>query len=304
MKHLIKLCVLLAIATTVVMVLSVPKDPRGSYYMPQAAAATSPGGGMAGSPHDFSGQTVTATGYSSHSGTYSGYSTTVTTGMCTYCHTPHHALSTLLLWNQTLSTAEYSWDVPETTSGTKFPTFTGNTYMGPTAKCLSCHDGTVAVGDFNLFEGKGVSQGGVVSSATDYIAGNFQIAGDQQFNSIQQPNGSAGNFAGNHPVAMPYPLSQTPNTYNTVTNGSPGAGFVSTEWVSNPAAVGIALYNDDGSQHITSGAVSGKTGIECSSCHDVHNDSGVQDNYLVLGKLSGNSSTGASAYICLKCHIK
>jgi len=280
MKRASKLSVALATAMLVTM-LTAP-----------AWAGRAPGSGMAGSPHDFSGDTVTVT-------SHSGSSYTGTVGMCTYCHTPHHALSTLLLWNQQLSTTTYSWDVPATTSGTQFPTFTGNTYLGPTAKCLSCHDGTVAVGDLNLFEDKGIGVGGTVPSATGGLSGSFQIAGDTQFNSIQAPNGSRGNFAGNHPVAMPYPYNQVANTYNLVTTGAynGGAGFNPSEWVAQPT---LPLFNDSRGQVITAGAVPGSTGIECSTCHDVHNGPLVQDNYLVLGLLTGNTSS----YICLKCHIK
>ena len=49
-------------------------------------------------------------------------------GLCTFCHTPHKALSTLLLWNHTLSTNSFRWDMAATTAGTTFPTFKGDTY--------------------------------------------------------------------------------------------------------------------------------------------------------------------------------
>ncbi len=42
--------------------------------------------------------------------------------LCVACHTPHHANSTLLLWNHVLSALSYSWsDATETTGGTKLP---------------------------------------------------------------------------------------------------------------------------------------------------------------------------------------
>ena len=46
-----------------------------------------------------------------------------------------------------------------TEAGTTLPSFTGNGYSGPTAKCLSCHDGSQAVGDFNLFDETGEAVG-------------------------------------------------------------------------------------------------------------------------------------------------
>ena len=54
-----------------------------------------PGTGIAGTAHDFSN-----IGHRRKRGAF-------TTGECTFCHTPHQALSTLLLWNHTLSTTTY-----------------------------------------------------------------------------------------------------------------------------------------------------------------------------------------------------
>lgn len=60
---------------------------------------------------------------------------------CIYCHAPHNALSTTPLWNQTLSTNP-SIVYPTATANPGTPTTVGRTSM----LCLSCHDGTVAVG--------------------------------------------------------------------------------------------------------------------------------------------------------------
>ncbi len=68
-------------------------------------------------------------------------------GMCTTCHTPHQARSTNLLWNHTLLSTEYEWDVPATTAGTTYPRFKGDTYKGASTKCLSCHDGLMSSTD-------------------------------------------------------------------------------------------------------------------------------------------------------------
>lgn len=226
-----------------------------------AIAWAAPGDGIAGTDHDFS---------SKGGGV----------GLCTFCHTPHKALSTLLLWNHTLSTNTFKWDVPSTTAGTTYPTFKGDTYKGPTAKCLSCHDGSVAVGDIAWWlEGKPAILDNTKHGAGD----NMNI-------------GLGGNMAGNHPVAMPYPYLQAKNKYNAVETGT---GFTSNEWVSDPTANKIRLFNDDGAGNITAGVVAAKTGMECSSCHDPHNKASVDDLFL-LGTLKGTTT----AYICLKCHIK
>ena len=60
---------------------------------------------------------------------------------CIYCHAPHNALSTAPLWNQTLSTNQYIL-YPGSTSTPSTPTQVGISSQ----LCLSCHDGSVAVG--------------------------------------------------------------------------------------------------------------------------------------------------------------
>jgi Doubled CXXCH motif (Paired_CXXCH_1) len=238
----------------------------------QGGTAT-PGSGLSGSAHDF-----TNAGVLAQQGSPLG-----DVGLCTFCHTPHKALSTALLWNHTLSTNNFHWDIPATTAGTLFPTFLGNTYKGPTAKCLSCHDGSVAIGDVAWFAESSQSL-----QSTKHNSGEFNV-------------GLNGNMAGNHPVAMPYPFNQTPSTYNGTTTG---AGFVPTEWVPDPttlATAKIRLFQDDGAGNITAGPTSGRAGLECSSCHDPHNKQAVEDLFL-RGKLIGN--TRASGYLCVQCHIK
>ncbi len=237
------------------------------------AAPGDPGTGLLSTAHDFSNKSVTG-----------GNSETFTTGLCAFCHTPHRAISTLLLWNHTLSTATYSWDVPKTTAGTDFPTFTGDTYKGPTAKCLSCHDGSVAIGDVAWFgEGKPAAP-----------LDTTQHTWPDPFN-VGATGGIVGSMKGNHPVAMPYPYQNLPNTYNGVTTGS---FIVPLEWQSTPLTP-VRIFNDDGSGNITAGPVTAKTGIECSSCHDPHNKASV-DDFFLRGMIGGNDTT----YICLKCHIK
>jgi doubled CXXCH motif protein len=228
-----------------------------------------PGSGLAGTAHDFTPATNTAT--------------TQPVGLCTFCHTPHRALATQLLWNHTLSISNFSWDVPTTTAGTNYARFTGDTYKGPTAKCLSCHDGTVAVGNIAWYK-----------EGNPGILNPTQHAWPDAFN-VGATDNSPGAMKGNHPVAMPYPYGNAANTYNGSTTG---AGATLTEWQSAPLA-NIRVFNDDGSGNISAGAVPGKTGIECSSCHDPHNKASVDDLFL-RGTISGSDTN----YLCLKCHIK
>jgi len=100
------------------------------------ALAATPAAGLSGTRHDFAYRTMfleTQTAAAGGPGVPGGV------GLCTYCHTPHSASSTALLWNHTLSASTFTWSEVATGGGTPYPTI-GPTYRGPTVKCLSCHD--------------------------------------------------------------------------------------------------------------------------------------------------------------------
>ncbi len=250
------------------------------FALAPAVAWGAAGDGLAGTHHDFSGGTATTGGEA------------FTTGLCTFCHTPHKALSTLLLWNHAASTnALFSWDENYTTGGTGFPGITTATYTGPTTKCLSCHDGSVAVGDIAWFgEGK----------PTTILVGGEEMTTHYHGPTDPMNVGSGGKMKGNHPVAMPYPFGGSGSTYNGVTTG---AAVVTSEFVGDPTVNNIRMFKQVAGV-ITAGTLAGSTGIECSSCHDPHNKSAKADLFL-RAQLGGNSNVaGGLGYICLACHIK
>lgn len=237
--------------------------------MPAVAFASEvpPGTGIRGSAHDFSGKTAGA----------------AVTGLCTFCHTPHRAQETRLLWNHTLSQNTYSWsDVSQTIGGTPLPTIS-QTWTGPTKFCLSCHDGSVTIGDIAWFNEKSWT-GAETLDTEKHDTGEFNIATP------------TGDMKGNHPVAHPYPFQLAPSTYNSVATGQ---SVVVSEFVADPTVKGIRLFTDQGGI-VLAGATVGSTGIECSSCHDPHNGPTVKDHPLLRGELGGDSPE----YICVKCHAK
>jgi|GEM_PF-418266 len=237
------------------------------------------------------------------------YGKTATAGLCTYCHTPHKASSTLLLWNRTMSSNTFKWDVSATTAGTALPGFSGSSYSGPSAKCLACHDGTVAIGDVGWFAGGGKTgtaslnpnKMGTVTSdnaSARFIMGyNGSLgAGDDKAAYVTEAAKAGGTAV--HPVAIPYPLNGAPNVYNGSTTG---ARLATNDFVLDPTANNIRLYSDVGGGNIVGKVLPGQTGMECSSCHDVHNKAAT-DKYFLRGKLVGSSK--ADGYICGQWHAK
>lgn len=235
---------------------------------PAVAQTAAPGAGIANTRHDF-----TATS-----------STTV--GLCTFCHTPHRAFQTKLLWNHKLSSLTYSWsDTTVTTGGTPLPTFNA-LWQGVSKNCLSCHDGTVAIGDVAWFDAQ--ANRSLDSRKHDNASDPYLIT---------YRNPGTGDLASNHPVAHPFPFQGQSSTYNGT---STGVAARQSGWQADPQSLGIRIFNDDGAGNVSAGAVVAKSGIECSSCHDPHNGTTVQDKYFLRGNLTGNSTS----YLCLKCHVK
>ncbi|MCK5606390.1 hypothetical protein KAR91_31100 [Candidatus Pacearchaeota archaeon] len=61
--------------------------------------------------------------------------------ICIFCHTPHNANPGTPLWNKKLEPTTYTlYDSTTLAASTQQPS-------GPTRLCLSCHDGTIALGD-------------------------------------------------------------------------------------------------------------------------------------------------------------
>lgn len=240
---------------------------------PVQVGAYTKGAGMVATAHDF---TFDVDGHN-----HTGYTEV---GLCTFCHTPHKAYQTRLLWNHTLPPQDYTWDITNTQGGTPLTVIAGGSagWSGPSKLCLSCHDGSVAVGDIAWFD-EGPHSGAGNEVNTKKISDTaFQV-------------GVGGDMKGNHPVAVPYPYLGATNTYHGVTTG---AGVDLTDWLPS-AGTGIRLFHDNGTL-VSAGAVAGQTGIECSSCHDPHNGPQAIGDMFLRGNLTGNDAN----YICLKCHKK
>ncbi|MBK7975444.1 MAG: hypothetical protein IPK07_19895 [Deltaproteobacteria bacterium] len=102
------------------------------------------------------------------------------TRICVFCHTPHNAAPQSPLWNKDLGARIYTVYTSPTLQAGPLAQPTG-----PTKLCLSCHDGTIAMGAvLNPSTGISMTSGGLF------------------------PSGSLSNFgldlSGHHPVSFPY----------------------------------------------------------------------------------------------------
>jgi predicted CXXCH cytochrome family protein len=220
----------------------------------QSAGQTNP---IDGTKHDFSNT-------ASYPWNVNGYK-------CEICHTPHGGTAVIggLAWNHRLSSAAYSWNPTTTVGGTALPTnFTA--WGGSSRFCLSCHDGTVAIGD--LYVTNSVTGYGANCGLSECLSGTKKIGPD---------------MSGNHPVAVPYPYGNATSTYNGITTGS-AVDTSAGAFVAAPTVV--RLYSET-SGVVSVGGRAGTAGIECGSCHNAHYNTPY-----------GKFLRDARATICSRCH--
>jgi predicted CXXCH cytochrome family protein len=252
--------------------------------LPCAAIAS----GVVGSKHDLS--------------SLSGNTTKATTDTetCKFCHSPHHLPSNRLLFNKTRSVASYTWGgsaTATTAGGTILPT----SLVGHrSALCMGCHDGTVAVGAvFNAGNGSA----GVIAVSGNTASGGFLNAGPGLLTrtivaGTQNPDGTAAggsaDINGNHPFGIPYAGS----TYFGVSSTEPADGSPGDYWpVASGATAPSAEYIATGAAAISlvPGTGGAGLGVECGTCHDVHN---LKDNNKLTIIKNDQSA------LCRSCHVR
>ncbi|HEX9023319.1 MAG TPA: cytochrome c3 family protein [Geobacteraceae bacterium] len=230
--------------------------------------------GVKGTPHDLSASSPTT-----------GPKATTETQLCVFCHTPHGASQERDLWNHQLS-AVTQYTMPASPTQLSTPT---NPPDGSSKLCLSCHDGTVAIGavlrdaeQSNVtISLTGTGPGGVMPGSpvpgqhasdnlgTDLsgthlvaIAVNDQLISDKN---AQYANNLTSMQLAYPPPGDPVKLSSTGNLYK----GQPGKNSL---------------------------------GVQCTSCHDPHDNT---NGKFLVKPVTDNGQTDLSLQggtLCETCH--
>ncbi len=200
---------------------------------------------------------------------------TTETQVCIFCHAPHNADSVEApLWNHkdtevtTFQIASSAYIKPGNSNIDTQP-------KGISKKCLSCHDGTVAIG-------------AVANGTPIEVGGGSQGANPGTDNSLGSGNpiGYRGtNLSGGHVISFVYN-----DALVTAINGSssPNKPFKNMSAAFRPSMLGR-----DSKMH-------------CHTCHDPHND-WCDDSSSKIGKdplwrLPCGSGGQGNARVCEKCH--
>jgi predicted CXXCH cytochrome family protein len=163
------------------------------------------------------------------------FKATSETQVCVFCHTPHHANPAGPLWNHTLSSGVTYIKYTSPTMVAYTSASTAPDPNGSSKLCLSCHDGTVALGAVQNRDSPIPLQGGKVQMTpgdTGYIGTDLSAT---------------------HPISF------------VVTDQT-----VATNNANNPSSLAlnsVSAMRADADVHLDA-----QDRVQCTSCHDPHSD--------------------------------
>jgi len=210
-------------------------------------------------------------------------------GSCTYCHAPHSGLASgKALWNQTLSKQVYSLY----TSPTYHQTGAQPVLGADSSLCLSCHDGTVAVGQ-TIVGGKVSTIGSMY--ATDVFGTNLQSS---------------------HPFSVVLPIKDAPDLVESLASNGTTADPTGAVKLINGNIECTSCHNahvqakDLIAQYFL--AKDSSNGAMCLACHDPNRVVQGQTNPLAGWSTSIHATSNAtvqnlpyptlSVNACFSCH--
>lgn len=232
------------------------------------------------------------------------------TQICVFCHTPHGAATGATpLWNRKLAGNGYTQSYVLYDSNTldaKQVQGSLDQPGGSSKLCLSCHDGTVAVGNVNVLNGISPTPNPQGTSTIATSGGTTMPTGAGATTGFTRNLGT--DLSNDHPISVSY--------NDTLANRdgelrSPSA---------NPTLVGVRTSAVKPKLKLENTGTPGanQAQVQCATCHDPHlreTDTSVgNQKFLRLNRFQQRAYTAApTAYdptdntgdiICLACHDK
>ncbi|MEN8205577.1 MAG: hypothetical protein ABFS24_06150, partial [Pseudomonadota bacterium] len=214
--------------------------------------------------------------------------------ICVFCHTPHGASSFpgSPLWNRQLSNQTYT---TYTSSSLDAEDIMGQLDQpgGSSKLCLSCHDGTLAIGTVNVLGGQqnvSIPMSGAAADGT-MPAGAGELTGFTRDLGLDLSN--------DHPISLNYDST---------------LATIDTELVDPVAAshMGVRVPGFRPEVPLEATGSGGAAQIQCATCHDPHiRDTNPAEviKFLRLNRFQqatplGGSFNPVTDIVCLACHDK
>ncbi|HET9701453.1 MAG TPA: hypothetical protein VFP70_11080 [Burkholderiales bacterium] len=225
--------------------------------------------------------------------------------VCVFCHTPHGARTDVTpLWNRQSSGATYT-PYTSTTLDANDIQATLDQPGGSSKLCLSCHDGTLAIGNVNVLNG--------VTNAT------IQMQGTATTPPGTMPEGSGAQTGFTRRLGVDlrndHPISVTFTSALATRDGELRPVDAQQRW---PAGTGttIGIRGPGFKPHLplepTGAGALGQ--VQCGTCHDPHlletdpangNQKFLRQNRFQQAQPAGGTTFDAvNDIICLGCHTK
>ena len=203
-----------------------------------------------------------------------------TSEICVFCHTPHGSSNIAPLWNRTSSLTAYTLYTsdylgPSAAGGLGYLTASPAAQPNASSKlCLSCHDGTIALGSVYNLPGSGGYSATPGPGILMQSAGVPIVGGKMPATAGGNLGGAGGaDLSNDHPVGFLY-------------NSTVDTELTPQTWASNSL---VRLYpNGDAGGGVSVGR------LECATCHNAHDNQYY--NFLRIAN--------TNAALCTFCHNK
>ena len=238
--------------------------------------------GIVGSKHDLG------------SGGLAQTTTSATTEVCVFCHTPHGSdtAAAVPLWNKKLTSGTY---IRYSSLGTATLDGAETAIGSVTLACLSCHDGTQAMDVMINLPGSG----GYNAGGTELEAGGIEV-----MTGVPIPMLGV-DLTNDHPVSIQYAGGGcTTGGADCVSSSFGDKDFVTAQgdtinsnsvwWVDTSG--GTANSRDKTDMFLYTRTATPQPFVECGSCHDPHEDTAQPVSFM---RISNENSA-----VCTACHNK
>jgi len=233
------------------------------------------------------------------------------TQLCVFCHTPHGAATSVTpLWNRKVAGEGYTQSYvlyDSSTLDAKQVQGSLEQPGGSSKLCLSCHDGTVAIGNVNVLNGTSPSSNPISNSTIATTGGPNMPTGAGTTTGFTRNLGT--NLSNDHPISVSYndALAFRDGELRTP---SANSSLVGTRTSSNKPKLKLENTGTPGANQAQ---------VQCTTCHDPHireTEEATVGNqkFLRLNRFqekqhtiapSGFDTTdNAGDIICLGCHDK